>query len=264
MPVQIAEDTTALRAKEKPLAIPVNLNDEKQGTVELKLCELPSGLLEELEGEISELGTRITEKNQNLASARRLLFLVENQITNAKEEDYASLTRELKRLTERCKELREERQGLKAERRGKQMELIAWGVCDHNQKDFLVGEREVPFKPEIGVYDGIQYRIASLATIRQYLSVGTDFVDCVYMYVTNFQRQVVLSARKVWDETKKTKERIDKKIEALLQNELNKAIQNATEDTTPEDRLAEAGGELGAEELDPNAKRAQATATPEL
>lgn len=260
MPVQISEDTTALRAKEKPIKIPVNPNEESVGTVELVLCELPAGLLEELEGEIRELAESIFETNKNLSSARRQQFELEAQAAMAFPEAREGILAQCSDALTRCQDLREQRQEYKAERRGKQLQIIAWGVCNHNPADFLSGTKEIEFKPEIAVYDGLQYRVASKATIRQYLSVGTEFIDCLYVYVTNFQRQVVLSPRKVWDETKKNRLRIEQKIEALLQRELEAEVRNAT-DQTPEDRLAEAGGELGAEEPDPNGKRTLAKAT---
>ncbi len=254
----------SLRARSKPVAIVLDPENESLGVVEVTLCEIPSGLLEELQGESTDQGEVVRELNRSIAEARRRLFILEDALTaNAwpKEEERPFNPEEARveqaQLNQRIHELKTRRKEAREARDRSLLELVAWGVCNHKAADFIDEETEEPIAYEAGAatYDTINYRITSPTTLNQYISIGRAFITALSNAIGFYQRGKVQSPRLIWDEAKKAAEELEAKIEQIRTKYVNEAIKLATGE-----ELEDTAAELG-EELDPNSKRPATVAT---
>ena len=260
MPVHVNKDSSSFRPRSHPVEIVVSANDESLGTVQVTLCELPSGLLEELEGEASELGEEIRECNKAISTARRRTFAIEDLLTRRGQSEGgeavvwnpADLRTEAAELAARVAEMKQRRGVARKSQHGVKMQLIQWAICNHLASDFLNEEGEaVAFQAIAGSYDSLSYRIASPEIMAAYASVGRDFIDALYLAATHYQRKVINLPVEIWAETKRAKERLEANIKAFLDKQVDKAAREVTGDTTPEDRAAELGAE---DDADPKTK----------
>lgn len=266
MSVRVYKDQMSLRPRARSVPVVVNPEDPSLGVVKVTLCEIPSGLFEELEGEAKELVDELQEINRNIASAKRRSYTLEDSITagewvgtEPKPFEVSLCRAELIQINDRLIELKAKRRVGREDKYRKQAELIAWGVCDHLAKDFEQEDGEpLTFEPTAGSYDGLSYRIAAPHIVQAYASVGQAFIDSLYLAVTNFQRGIVKDAKLVWEETKKAKDLLEITFKKVMDRQIKEAVAVATGKAVSEDDLADIGAE---EEPDPNAERSTTTAT---
>ena len=242
----------------------VNAEDQSLGTVTVTVCEVPAGLFEELEGEARDIAEEIREKNRMISLRRRAIFSFEDILATGKYPDGSEfkgnpseLAAQIAENTAFVSTLKESRRALREAQSRKQLEIIAWSVCDHQAEDFLDGEAPQAFEATSGNYDGVNYRIAGPNTILQYASVGRAFIESLYLAVTNYQRQVLIEPKAIWEQAAKTKAMIERSLEKIMQAQVDRSVEVAT--GPKEDQAAELGEELEGE-TDPNAKRPPAKA----
>ncbi len=268
MPVQVSKvprDQMSLRPRSKALEVAVSAEDPSLGVVVVTLCEIPAGLFEELEGEIRDLMDEGSEKNRQIAAARRKSFELEDALyagawpDPSKAFEAGAIQAELAELADRVKILKDRRKEIRAEAARRKLELIAWGICDHRAADFLNGDEPVPFEPTGGSYDGMTYRIASGQTIGEYVSAGQSLIESLVLAVCNYQRQRVITPAQVWKAEAEAKALLEKAYQAAIAGQVDRVLGDAIGAPKNADEAAELGAEL--DDSSPNEKRPTTTTT---
>lgn len=195
-PVKISKNPMALRPRAATVAVVVDAASPELGDVRLTLCEIPGGLLEELNEDLSELAGELSTLNKEVstvrdaAAAAAAAALAEARQRQAPAEELAGLRRAAREgVAAELADLRARRKELVTRLQKARLDVIAWGVCGHALEDFEDGETGQPFPFQAGElsYDGVRYVVAGAAELAALESIGRPFLDALFNAVMMWQ-----------------------------------------------------------------------------
>lgn len=239
MAVRVSKNPLDVRPREKDIDVAVDAAEPESGTVSLRFCEIPKGMVADIKddielciatqrgciNDIDVLGSTL------VTDVQRVLDL--EGTTNDKQLTIDALKAAHQARIAPIMELqRSERKKLLH----LQLRMIAWAVVGHNAADFTdADDKPVPFVTSKEMYDGVEYKVASDDVIRYYRSVGEGFIENVYNAAVEWQRSRIATPQSVWDKHKKDTAQRDAVLRQAFANIIKQAGAEATGEPVVED-----------------------------